>query len=97
MQRHESEGEEEKKETKQQHLSYPSKAILNMTSCVGNGKTILLTGGAGFIGSHTCAELLKRGDNVVVVDEVNDYYDVSRKKNNLEWLKKISLKSINTD
>ena len=89
----ESEGEEEKKETKQQHLSYPSKAILNMTSCVGNGKTILLTGGAGFIGSHTCAELLKRGDNVVVVDEVNDYYDVSRKKNNLEWLKKISLKS----
>ena len=49
-----------------------------------------MTGGAGFIGSHTTAKLLKRGDNVIVVDEVNDYYDTRRKMNNLRWLKCIS-------
>ncbi|MFF4790198.1 UDP-glucose 4-epimerase GalE [Streptomyces sp. NPDC001276] len=31
-------------------------------------RTIMVTGGAGFIGSHTCAELLSRGHNVIVVD-----------------------------
>eukprot|EP00944_MAST-04C_sp_MAST-4C-sp1_P012335 g12335.t1 len=55
-----------------------------------HGKTVLVTGGAGFIGSHTTAKLLKRGDNVIVVDEINDYYDPRRKKNNLRWLKCIS-------
>uniref|UniRef100_K3WRG6 NAD-dependent epimerase/dehydratase domain-containing protein n=1 Tax=Globisporangium ultimum (strain ATCC 200006 / CBS 805.95 / DAOM BR144) TaxID=431595 RepID=K3WRG6_GLOUD len=37
------------------------------------------TGGAGFIGFHTCVALLERGDSVVVVDELNDYYDVKLK------------------
>ena len=31
---------------------------------------ILVTGGAGYIGSHTTAELLKRGDGAVVMDHV---------------------------
>jgi UDP-glucuronate 4-epimerase len=53
-------------------------------------KTVLVTGGAGFIGSNTAAALLKRGDNVVVVDEVNDYYDVQQKEENLAWLKTVS-------
>lgn len=46
-------------------------------------KTILLTGAAGFIGSHTASALLDRGDVVVAVDNLNDYYDPARKKANL--------------
>jgi len=40
---------------------------------------ILLTGAAGFIGMHTSLRLLARGDEVVGVDNLNDYYDVSLK------------------
>jgi UDP-glucuronate 4-epimerase len=43
-------------------------------------RTILLTGAAGFIGSWTCEALLKRGDRVVGVDNFNDYYDVTLKR-----------------
>jgi UDP-glucuronate 4-epimerase len=47
-------------------------------------KTILLTGAAGFIGSHTASALLDRGDVVVGVDNLNDYYDPARKEANLD-------------
>ena len=36
---------------------------------------ILVTGAAGFIGSHTSERLLARGDEVVGLDNINDYYD----------------------
>jgi len=36
-------------------------------------KKVLVTGGAGFIGSHVAEYLLARGDDVVIADEVNDY------------------------
>jgi UDP-glucuronate 4-epimerase len=49
-------------------------------------KKVLVTGGAGFIGSHVAESLLLRGDDVVIVDEVNDYYDVSIKELNLKLL-----------
>ena len=49
-------------------------------------KKVLVTGGAGFIGSHVAKALLERGDDVVIVDEVNDYYDVSLKETNLRLL-----------
>ena len=40
---------------------------------------ILVTGAAGFIGSHLCWHLLGRGDEVVGIDNLNDYYPVSLK------------------
>ena len=48
---------------------------------------ILVTGGAGFIGSHVSEILLARGDCVVVVDEMNSYYDPKHKKANLAILR----------
>lgn len=41
---------------------------------------ILVTGTAGFIGSHVALKLLERGDEVVGIDNLNDYYDVSLKQ-----------------
>lgn len=41
---------------------------------------ILVTGAAGFIGSHVCIRLLERGDVVVGLDNLNDYYEVSLKE-----------------
>lgn len=49
---------------------------------------ILLTGAAGFIGMHTTLRLLERGDDVVGVDNLNDYYDVNLKKARLQRLTK---------
>ena len=48
--------------------------------------TWLVTGAAGFIGMHTCLRLLQRGDWVVGLDNLNDYYDVSLKTARLEQL-----------
>ena len=42
--------------------------------------TVLVTGSAGFIGSHVAQRLLARGDRVVGIDSLNDYYDVELKK-----------------
>jgi len=52
-------------------------------------KKVLVTGGAGFVGSHVAEYLLARGDDVVIVDEINDYYDVKIKLANLEHLRKL--------
>lgn len=46
--------------------------------------TVLVTGAAGFIGSHTIHALLDRGERVIGVDDLNDYYDVSLKEARLE-------------
>lgn len=47
---------------------------------------ILVTGSAGFIGSHLAGRLLDRGDEVVGIDNLNDYYDVQLKKDRLARL-----------
>ncbi|MGJ0490686.1 MULTISPECIES: NAD-dependent epimerase [Methylobacter] len=41
---------------------------------------VLVTGTAGFIGNHLAIKLLERGDEVIGVDNLNDYYDVNLKK-----------------
>lgn len=47
---------------------------------------VLVTGTAGFIGSHVAQKLLDRGDQVIGFDNLNDYYDVTLKQARLERL-----------
>jgi UDP-glucuronate 4-epimerase len=47
---------------------------------------VLITGAAGFIGMHCALRLLDRGDEVVGVDDLNDYYDVTLKQARLDRL-----------
>ena len=47
---------------------------------------ILVTGAAGFIGMTASLRLLARGDEVVGLDNMNDYYEVSLKENRLKRL-----------
>ena len=48
--------------------------------------TYLVTGGAGFVGSHVAEQLLQRGETVVVIDNFNDYYDPAIKRRNVDRL-----------
>jgi len=47
---------------------------------------VLVTGAAGFIGSETCRALLARGDEVVGIDNLNDYYDPALKQARIDRL-----------
>jgi UDP-glucuronate 4-epimerase len=49
---------------------------------------ILVTGCAGFVGMHTCQKLLARGDQVIGIDNMNNYYDVLLKEDRLAHLQK---------
>jgi len=64
---------------------------VDMTQDAGQGaqrcpSRILVTGAAGFIGLHLARRLLERGDQVVGLDNLNDYYDVSLKESRLKLL-----------
>ena len=50
-------------------------------------KKILVTGGLGFIGSHTAERLLDQGHEVIGVDNFNDYYDLKLKNLNADAVK----------
>lgn len=61
-------------------------------------KTILVTGGAGFIGSHVAKELIELGSKVIIVDNLNGYYDPELKNARLTTLlKDLTFKLYKTD
>jgi len=51
--------------------------------------TVLVTGAAGFIGFHLSTALLRRGERVIGVDNLNDYYDVALKEARLAELRRL--------
>jgi UDP-glucuronate 4-epimerase len=53
-------------------------------------KSILLTGAAGFIGSNTAVCLLRRGDRVLALDNLNDYYSPEFKRRNVREIERES-------
>ena len=48
-----------------------------------SSRPTLITGGAGFIGSHLADALLARGEHVICLDNFNDFYDPARKRANI--------------
>lgn len=54
------------------------------TSRARSNVSVLVTGGAGFIGSHLCERLVSRGGSIVVVDSFDPFYDPAIKHRNLE-------------
>jgi len=91
------------------HHCFPVKnCSKNHTFCNENGccdeifniklkNKILVTGCAGFIGSHVCEYLLKNKYNVFGIDIINDYYDTAKKYKNLEILRKYETFSFRKD
>jgi UDP-glucuronate 4-epimerase len=58
----------------------------------------LITGAAGFIGSHLCHKLAKEGNKIIAVDNYSDYYDVGLKNYRVkDLLKPLDLDVINLD
>lgn len=55
-------------------------------------KNVLVTGGAGFIGSHLCEKLLLEGNKVIIIDNFNNFYNPKIKRNNIKEIKNTMIK-----
>jgi UDP-glucuronate 4-epimerase len=66
--------------------------VLRLEDCrvSGSSKHILLTGGAGFIGSHVAEALLRGGTSLAIVDKLDDFYSPAWKRANLDSISKIA-------
>ena len=65
---------------------------------IRNEKFVLVTGACGFIGSHLCEKLLKKGYMVLGIDSFTDFYPKTIKEKNIEIsLKKSNFKFVETD
>jgi len=53
----------------------------------------LITGGIGFIGSHLCEKLLKQGNDIITIDNFNNYYSPVLKEKNYKILKKTAIEN----
>lgn len=62
--------------------------MLNSKFVTNRRQKVLLTGGAGFIGSHVAEALLRRGVQLAIVDELNDFYAPQRKEENLSEVRR---------
>jgi UDP-glucuronate 4-epimerase len=58
---------------------------------------VLVTGAAGFVGSHLSEVLVKRGDTVIGVDNFNNYYDPAKKRRNAKVLANSSIPVVEAD
>jgi nucleoside-diphosphate-sugar epimerase len=54
-----------------------------------SGNRIVLTGGAGFIGSHLAEALIRRGSKLTIIDNIDNFYSGVWKKANLENIRRI--------
>lgn len=66
--------------------SHKETMVVDTTGTRREKQAVLVTGGAGFIGSHTADFLLGRGDDVILLDNINDYYDQRIKRSNVKYL-----------
>ncbi|CAA0820363.1 UDP-glucuronate 4-epimerase 3 [Striga hermonthica] len=62
-----------------------------------NGISVLVTGAAGFVGTHVSSALIRRGDGVVGLDSFNDYYDPSLKRARQSLLERIGVYIVEGD
>jgi len=60
---------------------------------ISRQQVFLVTGAAGFIGSHICEHLLNRGDTVIGIDNLNSFYDPQIKQDNISEIEKNDRKS----
>src|SRR6516164_11632120 len=69
--------------------SAPSECPVSVAS-----RRILLTGGAGFIGSHVAEALLRQGAELTIIDNLDDFYSPARKRSNLGDIRRVASYSL---
>lgn len=61
-------------ETTDPEVSIPDVSLSDLPNATAQGQFVLVTGGLGFIGSHTTVELMKKGYNVIIIDNLSNSY-----------------------